>query len=229
VENGDSGGPIFNQNGLVSIIASYEYPEGSDPNKGTTSGPCATRIADFIRSLTESPSLPPAPIPKPDKPIPSGPHQHKELDELSEGLEEALAKITKLEELLTNLPQGGDCKDLAIKVKSLTETVDRNKLEIDKTRQRIDALEQRMKDNALGIQRIVGVVEIVQKEVIDQKKRIGELDQKSKDVILRIQRLETSAATLSTSINQNTDKLKGKLHFRLRVDQTGRVIGVESQ
>ena len=202
VKNGDSGGPIFNASGLVGIIASYEYPEGSNPNQGDTSGPCATRISTFIRSLTESPSLP-APVSS-----------------------EVLDRISKLEELIRNLPQDGNCKDLVIKVKSLTETVDRNKLEIDKNRQRIDDLDQRVKDNALGIQRTAGVVEIVQKEVIAQNKRIGELDQKSKDTVLRIQRLETSVTSFTKS-ETTSGPQKGQLRFRLRLDQSGRVLGIE--
>jgi len=218
-KDGDSGGPIFNGDGLVGIIATYRFITGTDPLLGETLGPHATRIADFIRSLPESPPLPTPGIPGTPAPIPDKP--------VSDDLDEILVRISNLEKQIANLPQDGNCRDLAIKVQSLTGTVDRNKLEIDKNRQLIDALSDQLRDTNLGLQRTTGAVEVTQKEVIAQSKRIGELDKKSREATLRIQRLEQSTTALTTSMQQTQETLKGKMQFRLRFDQSGRVTGVE--
>jgi chromosome segregation ATPase len=136
-----------------------------------------------------------------------------------------LDRISKLEELC----KSSSCYDLEVKVQALTTSVDVNKKEIDANRSRLAALEQQLKDVALGLQRITGAAEIMQKEVIGQNKKIGVLDQQGKDTALRIQRLESSSAALTTRIEETNETLKGKLHFRLRVDQSGRVVGVDAQ
>jgi len=207
VKNGDSGGPIFDSNGLVGIIATYEH-EKARPRSGITSGPDSTLISALIRSLSESPSSP-----TPDEPEPARPMvpvcQPVDLSGI-------LDRIGTLEVQITN----SDCTGLATDIGT-------NKKDIVANKKRIDELEQKIKDNVLAIQRIAGAVEITQKEVIAHGKIIGTLEQRGKDVVLRIQRLETSSTASTESSTQSAQK--GKLHFRVRFDQSGRVIGVEPQ
>jgi len=209
VKNGDSGGPIFDSNGLVGVIATYEYDK-IRPRDGVTSGPDSATIATLIRSLSESPSLPTPDEPTPD--VPCRPHTHVTPEPVD--LTGILDRISKLEVQIAN----SDCTGLRV-------DIDTNKKDILANKKRLDELEQVVKNNTLGIQRIAGAVEITQKEVIQQGKIIGTLEQRGKDVVLRLKRLETSSTASTESSTQGAQK--GKLHFRVRFDQAGRVIGVD--
>jgi len=191
VKNGDSGGPIYTNDGLIGIIATYSYANNR-LYSGATSGPDANQIANYIKGLTVSPSS--VPVPTTPAPLPSPP-------------EKPPVPI-----------KSGDC-DLA-KI---------NKAELAAFKKRMDMLEQKTKDNALGSQRNKGAIDILQKEVIAQHKAIIDLDQSRKESALRIERLEKSSIALKKSITETRETLKGKMQFRLRIDQSGRVTGVESQ
>jgi hypothetical protein len=197
VRDGDSGGPIYNANGLVGIIATYIHPT-LKPLGGDTSGPCATRIANFILSLTGSPS-------------PSDPEPDTDL----------LGRISKLEDALANLSDGADGQDGA---DGDCEISNKN---IIANKERIDELEQRIKDIVLGVQRNAGAIEISQEAILVHQGRLDVLEQKGKDSILRIQRIEGTLSMHSKVIESNQQTLKGKVQFRLRIDQSGRVIGVD--
>jgi len=197
VKNGDSGGPIYTEDGLIGIIATYTY-ENSRKYSGITSGPDANQIAKFIRGLSGSSSPQPVvPEPKPVVPEPK----------------------PVVPEPKPQPQQDLDCRRIA----------DINKKDLELLKQRMNDLEQGSKDNALGVQRNKGEVEILQKEVIAQHNKILSMDQSRKDSELRIQRLEQSTASLTKSITETKETLKGKLQFRLRIDQSGRVTGVESR
>ena len=220
VKEGDSGGPIFNKSGLVGIIATYEYVTGTNPQKGRTSGPSASRIAAFIKGLKESPPSSAAMEPVPEKPAPVVAAAVPAPIQVECDLEPLLARISKLEQ--------------AIKDNTLETQRNKGGLAISTAgdaaqKKRLDAVEQRTKDAALGLQRITGVVEVLQKEVETYRQQSGNSTQTGKDAALRIQRLEQSVATLTKTIQTTEAKLKGKLRFKLRVDQAGRVVGVESQ
>ena len=192
VKNGDSGGPIYNAKGLVGIIATYTYPNGKLLD-GETSGPCATRIANFILSLTESPSLPP---PVTDNSA-------------------ILDRISKLEDLIANVKDGKDGADG--KDGTSGQDTDCSELEL-----KIQAI-------ALGVQRNGDALELLQKAVLAQQSKLDVLEIKDREAVIRIQRLEQTVSSQSKSISTNSQTLKGKLRFRLRVDQSGRVIGVDPQ
>ena len=95
-----------------------------------------------------------------------------------------------------------------------------NKDEIELHDKRIEAVEAIARENTILIQRVVGAVESLQKEVAFDGKKVDSMSTKTRDLVVRMQRIEQT----TTSLN-NT--LKGKMQFRLRLDQAGRVTGVE--
>jgi len=95
-----------------------------------------------------------------------------------------------------------------------------NKDEIELHDGRISANEKRSRENTILIQRVVGAVESLQKEVVRNGKEVDTLSTKTRDLAVRMQSIEQTATTLS-------DTMKGKMQFRLRLDQDGRVTGVE--
>lgn len=223
VKNGDSGGPIFNNNGLLGIIASYEYLTGTDPLAGQTSGPCATHIANFIDSLSASPSLP---IP------PADPVQEPELN-----LTPLLDRITALEtrepelefaplELAPLLARISELEKLPLQLQTLSAIVAANSGDISALRTRTIDLETQARAHALDLQSISSVVEVLNKEVIAVTAFTLELEKVHRASALRIQQLELSTSTLMTS-SSSSGATSGKVNFRLRVDQSGRVISVE--
>jgi len=193
VQDGESGGPIHSAKGLVGVIASYEYPTGTDPTNGITSGPNVTLISDFLSKLAS----PPVPVPIPPVPVPVEPEE----PEVPEAPTVCLDK---------------PCRD----------SVEINKKDIGLNKRRMDDIESALKEAALSIQRLSGAAEILHKEVISQKARLDVLEQKGKDSVLRIQRLE-AASTKVTTTEISTQPTRGTVQFRMRLDQSGRVIGVE--
>ena len=79
----------------------------------------------------------------------------------------------------------------------------------------------------LGVQRNGNSLESTQKAILAHQKRIDAMEIKGRETILRIQRLEQTTSSHSAVIQNNTQTLKGKMQFRLRIDQSGRVIGVD--
>jgi len=230
VQNGDSGGPIFDETGLLGVIATYTY-DNDEVYAGRTAGPCASRIAKILRGLRchkrrpptgPAPTVPHEPPMVPLAPIP----QPQEDSALRSDLDTALARISNLEAQIAELPQTGNCELVQQRLDSFVQISKTNDLA---SKRRMDGLEKCLRENALGLQRIAGAVESMQKEVVAQNKRIGVLDQSGKTASLRIQRLESSTAALTNSIKTTNDKLSGKLRFRLSVDQAGRVVGVNAQ
>jgi hypothetical protein len=169
VKDGDSGGPIYNQAGLVGVIATYTYTTGTNITQGATSGPSVALIARILKGLTESPPTP----------------------------------------TLVNLPD----KQLELQAK------------------RITALEGRLKEAELGLQRTNGAVEVNAKGVELNTKTLEELYESTRNLTLATQRLdkrisisEKSTTALTTAVRQVQ---QGKVSFRLKIDQSGRVTGVE--
>ena len=206
VADGESGGPIFTKQGLVGVIASYVFETGTSPLGGDTSGPHAARIANLIRGISVSP---PPHVPEPNIDL----------------FDDVFARISKLEDQIASLPQDGNCRELVLQVHSLSGTVEANKKEIDLNRRNILDLDKRLKEVTLNAQRTAEAVEILQKEVIAQNERVGVLDNKGRDSLVRIQRLEQSTTASTTHIQQTPQR--GRMQFRMRLDQSGRVIGVE--
>ena len=97
-----------------------------------------------------------------------------------------------------------------------------NKTAITIHSKKIESLETDLREARVELQRVMGVVETLSKEVIIHNKSLGSLSANNRDALIRIQRLEQSTTTLSS-------KLRGKMQFRLRIDQSGRVTGVEPQ
>lgn len=113
-----------------------------------------------------------------------------------------------------------DDADIRARLDALENGVKINKDEIELHDQRIKAIEERTRENTISIQRVVGVVESLQKEVVQSGGGVETLTTQNRDLDVRVRRVEQSTATLSNT-------LKGKMQFRLRIDQSGRVIGVD--
>jgi hypothetical protein len=95
-----------------------------------------------------------------------------------------------------------------------------NKDEIGLHGKRIASIEKVARENTILIQRVVGSVESLQKEVVRDGKSVDTLTTENRELKIRLQRLEQTSTVLS-------DTLKGKMQFRVRIDQSGRVIGVD--
>jgi hypothetical protein len=96
--------------------------------------------------------------------------------------------------------------------------INRDEIELHGTK--IEALERVARENTILIQRVVGSVESLQKEVVRDGKSVDTLTTENRELKIRLQRLEQTSTALS-------DTLKGKMQFRVRIDQSGRVIGVD--
>jgi len=226
VKDGDSGGPIYSRNGLLGVIATYEYQGPKMSADGVTSGPNVTRISDFLSGL----KAPPSRNAKPPRPL--VPVKHPGFDKVQNDLSEALARISKLEDAIKSLPET-DCKEVVLQAQRAAAEAEKNKNELERQGKRIAGLETSMKDAQIALLRTTGAVETSQKGVILQKqnvdvlvKRINELELANKQARLRIQRIEQSTTALTSAVDSVQ---KGKLSFRLRVDQSGRVTGVEAR
>ena len=112
-----------------------------------------------------------------------------------------LTRISALEQRMRELP---NCDDITIHTK------------------KIASLEKEAREARIELQRVMGAVETMQKEVITHNKNLGSVTAKTRDASIRIQRLEQSTTALSKT-------MKGKMQFRLKIDQSGRVVGVDSQ
>ena len=119
-----------------------------------------------------------------------------------------LARISLIEQRMKALP---NCDGISI-----------NKTAIAIHSKKIESLETDLREARIGLQRVIGVVDTMSGEVITHNKSLGSLSAKNRDTLIRIQRLEQSTTTLPS-------KLRGKMQFRLRIDQSGRVTGVEPQ
>ena len=225
VEDGDSGGPIYSRNGLLGVIASYEHDGTVMRTDGITSGPNVTRIAEFLSGLKSPP--PSQPVSPPIAPKQPGTSIS---DAIQSDLVSALDRISKLEKIIKSLPVT-ECKEVELQVQRVTAEAEKNKNELERQGKRLASLEDNLKAAQVAILRTTGAIETSQKGMILQKqnvdvliKRIRELEIANKRASLRIQRVEQSTTSLTTAV----DKVqKGKLSFRLRVDQAGRVTEVE--
>jgi len=119
-----------------------------------------------------------------------------------------LARISLLEQRMKSLP---NCDGINI-----------NKTAIAIHSKKIESLEKDLREARIELQRVMGVVETLSKEVITHNKSLGSVTAKNRDALIRIQRLEQSTTTLS-------ETLRGKMQFRLKIDQSGRVTGIDRQ
>ena len=113
-----------------------------------------------------------------------------------------------------------DDADIRARLTALEGNAKINKDEIELHGKRIAAIEGTARENTILIQRVTGVAESLQREVVQNSGAVDALSTKTRDLTIRVQRMEQTTTTLSNT-------LKGKMQFRLRIDQAGRVTGVE--
>ena len=119
-----------------------------------------------------------------------------------------LARISSLEQRMKEFPR--------------CDGIGTNKTAITIHTKKIESLEMDLREVRSQLQLVLGAVETVQREVITHNKNLEYITAKNRDAIVRIQRLEQSTTALSKT-------MKGKMQFRLKIDQSGRVTGVDRQ
>jgi len=119
-----------------------------------------------------------------------------------------LARISSLEQRMRELPK--------------CDGISHNKTAITIHTKKIESLEMDLREARSKLQQVMGAVETIQREVITHNKNLGSVTAKNRDALIRIQRLEQSTTALSKT-------MKGKMQFRLKIDQSGRVTGVDHQ
>lgn len=140
--------------------------------------------------------------------------------------------VNLLQSSTPGVPTDGNHKEIILALQrnaqaleSLSARVDLLKKSQDATTDKVKTIELNVQDHTVSLQSLINQMAGLKGTLNDAGKRTDGLEQRIRELTLQVQKM--SASSSSSSASTSSDTVKAQAKFRIKLDESGNVLGIE--